>query len=188
MSLSKIERFIQTDPLPGSWGDKIDVRPNWKEQPPSGSLTGKQWCVERAWQQDWATFCIGSAADSLDCFCSEHCLPLESLLQATQPIPPALSLRGFLRCRCGSVLGNWKSISLHHRWHRNLEPLIRVADRSAFAAISLRAVRVSGFAKRTFAGIFAMLYPAAARCSGLSRLILPEWNRLRETVRPVLWV
>jgi hypothetical protein len=27
----------------GSRGNKIDVRPNWKEQPPSDSLTGKQW-------------------------------------------------------------------------------------------------------------------------------------------------
>ena len=27
----------------GSRGNKIDVRPNWKEQPPSQSLTGKQW-------------------------------------------------------------------------------------------------------------------------------------------------
>ena len=27
----------------GSRGNKIDVRPNWKEQPPSESLTGKQW-------------------------------------------------------------------------------------------------------------------------------------------------
>ena len=26
----------------GSRGNKIDVRPNWKEQPPSESLTGKQ--------------------------------------------------------------------------------------------------------------------------------------------------
>jgi hypothetical protein len=24
-------------------GSKIDVRPNWKEQPPRESLTGKQW-------------------------------------------------------------------------------------------------------------------------------------------------
>ena len=24
-------------------GNKIDVRPNWKEQPPRGSLTGKVW-------------------------------------------------------------------------------------------------------------------------------------------------
>ena len=24
-------------------GNKIDVRPNWKEQPPEPSLTGKQW-------------------------------------------------------------------------------------------------------------------------------------------------
>ena len=24
-------------------GNKIDVRPNWKEQPPKPSLTGKQW-------------------------------------------------------------------------------------------------------------------------------------------------
>jgi hypothetical protein len=30
----------------GSRGNKIDVRPNWKEQPPSDSLTGKQW---RCW-------------------------------------------------------------------------------------------------------------------------------------------
>jgi hypothetical protein len=27
----------------GSRGNKIDVRPNWKEQPPSQSLTGKVW-------------------------------------------------------------------------------------------------------------------------------------------------
>ena len=27
----------------GSRGNKIDVRPNWKEQPPSESLTGKKW-------------------------------------------------------------------------------------------------------------------------------------------------
>jgi hypothetical protein len=27
----------------GSRGNKIDVRPNWKEQPPRESLTGKQW-------------------------------------------------------------------------------------------------------------------------------------------------
>jgi hypothetical protein len=27
----------------GGRGNKIDVRPNWKEQPPSESLTGKQW-------------------------------------------------------------------------------------------------------------------------------------------------
>ena len=27
----------------GSRGNKIDVRPNWKEQPPQSSLTGKQW-------------------------------------------------------------------------------------------------------------------------------------------------
>jgi hypothetical protein len=27
----------------GSRGNKIDVRPNWKEQAPSESLTGKQW-------------------------------------------------------------------------------------------------------------------------------------------------
>ena len=27
----------------GSRGNKIDVRPNWKEQPPGASLTGKQW-------------------------------------------------------------------------------------------------------------------------------------------------
>ena len=27
----------------GSRGHKIDVRPNWKEQPPGASLTGKQW-------------------------------------------------------------------------------------------------------------------------------------------------
>jgi hypothetical protein len=27
----------------GGRGNKIDVRPNWKEQPPSASLTGKQW-------------------------------------------------------------------------------------------------------------------------------------------------
>jgi hypothetical protein len=27
----------------GSRGNKIDVRPNWKEQPPGKSLTGKQW-------------------------------------------------------------------------------------------------------------------------------------------------
>ena len=26
----------------GSRGNKIDVRPNWKEQPPSESMTGKQ--------------------------------------------------------------------------------------------------------------------------------------------------
>jgi hypothetical protein len=24
-------------------GKRVDVRPNWKEQPPSQSLTGKQW-------------------------------------------------------------------------------------------------------------------------------------------------
>ncbi len=24
-------------------GKRVDVRPNWKEQPPQGSLTGKQW-------------------------------------------------------------------------------------------------------------------------------------------------
>ena len=24
-------------------GKRVDVRPNWKEQPPSESLTGKQW-------------------------------------------------------------------------------------------------------------------------------------------------
>jgi hypothetical protein len=27
----------------GGRGNKIDVRPNWKEQPPAESLTGKQW-------------------------------------------------------------------------------------------------------------------------------------------------
>ena len=27
----------------GSRGNKIDVRPNWKEQPPRESLTGKVW-------------------------------------------------------------------------------------------------------------------------------------------------
>jgi len=27
----------------GGRGNKIDVRPNWKEQSPSESLTGKQW-------------------------------------------------------------------------------------------------------------------------------------------------
>jgi hypothetical protein len=27
----------------GSRRDKIDVRPNWKEQAPQASLTGKQW-------------------------------------------------------------------------------------------------------------------------------------------------
>ena len=27
----------------GSRGNKIDVRPNWKDQPPSESLTGKVW-------------------------------------------------------------------------------------------------------------------------------------------------
>ena len=27
----------------GSRGNKIDVRPNWKEQPPSESLIGKDW-------------------------------------------------------------------------------------------------------------------------------------------------
>jgi hypothetical protein len=27
----------------GSRGNKIDVRPNWKEQAPGESLTGKQW-------------------------------------------------------------------------------------------------------------------------------------------------
>jgi hypothetical protein len=27
----------------GSKGNKIDVRPNWKEQPAGPSLTGKQW-------------------------------------------------------------------------------------------------------------------------------------------------
>jgi hypothetical protein len=27
----------------GSRGNRIDVRPNWKEQPPGESLTGKQW-------------------------------------------------------------------------------------------------------------------------------------------------
>ena len=27
----------------GARGRRIDVRPNWKEQPPSESLTGKQW-------------------------------------------------------------------------------------------------------------------------------------------------
>jgi hypothetical protein len=27
----------------GARGRHIDVRPNWKEQPPSESLTGKQW-------------------------------------------------------------------------------------------------------------------------------------------------
>jgi hypothetical protein len=27
----------------GSRGNRIDVRPNWKEQPPTESLTGKQW-------------------------------------------------------------------------------------------------------------------------------------------------
>jgi hypothetical protein len=27
----------------GARGRQIDVRPNWKEQPPSLSLTGKQW-------------------------------------------------------------------------------------------------------------------------------------------------
>jgi hypothetical protein len=27
----------------GSRGNKIDVRPNWKEQPPGDSLTGKVW-------------------------------------------------------------------------------------------------------------------------------------------------
>jgi len=29
--------------LISSRANKIDVRPNWKEQPPSESLTGKQW-------------------------------------------------------------------------------------------------------------------------------------------------
>ena len=29
----------------GSRGNKIDVRPNWKEQPPRESLTGKQWRI-----------------------------------------------------------------------------------------------------------------------------------------------
>ena len=28
---------------PSAAADKIDVRPNWKEQSPSESLTGKQW-------------------------------------------------------------------------------------------------------------------------------------------------
>jgi len=27
----------------GARGRHIDVRPNWKEQPPTESLTGKQW-------------------------------------------------------------------------------------------------------------------------------------------------
>jgi hypothetical protein len=27
----------------GDRGNKIDVRPNWKEQPPRESVTGKQW-------------------------------------------------------------------------------------------------------------------------------------------------
>jgi hypothetical protein len=27
----------------GSRGNRIDVRPNWSEQPPHESLTGKQW-------------------------------------------------------------------------------------------------------------------------------------------------
>jgi hypothetical protein len=27
----------------GARNNKIDVRPNWKEQPPSEGLTGKQW-------------------------------------------------------------------------------------------------------------------------------------------------
>ena len=27
----------------GGRGNKIDVRPNWKEQPAGGSLTGKVW-------------------------------------------------------------------------------------------------------------------------------------------------
>jgi hypothetical protein len=27
----------------GARGNKIDTRPNWKEQPPSDSLIGKQW-------------------------------------------------------------------------------------------------------------------------------------------------
>ena len=27
----------------GARGNKIDVRPNWKEQPSGESLTGKQW-------------------------------------------------------------------------------------------------------------------------------------------------
>jgi hypothetical protein len=27
----------------GGRGNKIDVRPNWKEQPPQSSLTGKVW-------------------------------------------------------------------------------------------------------------------------------------------------
>jgi hypothetical protein len=27
----------------GGRGNRIDVRPNWKEQPPSDSLTGKVW-------------------------------------------------------------------------------------------------------------------------------------------------
>jgi hypothetical protein len=27
----------------GGRGNKIDVRPNWKEQPPHKSLTGKAW-------------------------------------------------------------------------------------------------------------------------------------------------
>jgi hypothetical protein len=27
----------------GGRGNKIDVRPNWKEQPPGESLTGKRW-------------------------------------------------------------------------------------------------------------------------------------------------
>ena len=27
----------------GSRGNKIDVRPNWKEQTPQASLTGKEW-------------------------------------------------------------------------------------------------------------------------------------------------
>jgi hypothetical protein len=29
----------------GGRGNKIDVRPNWKEQPTQPSLTGKQWAV-----------------------------------------------------------------------------------------------------------------------------------------------
>jgi hypothetical protein len=32
----------------GARGRHIDVRPNWKEQPQSESLTGKQWRVDRS--------------------------------------------------------------------------------------------------------------------------------------------
>jgi hypothetical protein len=36
--------------LGGSRGNKIDVRPNWKEQPPGDSLTGKSVAVMALWR------------------------------------------------------------------------------------------------------------------------------------------